>query len=109
MRYQKYDIVLTHFPFSHLKKIKKRPAIIIRELEGENNILSQVSTKSRNFDKYTINLRNEDCEGEIRLDSFIHVNIMATLHESIIIRKIGRLTNDTIKNQINNKLKLLFN
>jgi len=51
MNFKKFDIVLVDFPFSDLSKIKKRPALVIKSLEGENTILCQITTKERNIKK----------------------------------------------------------
>ncbi len=37
MKFRKFDVVLTKFPFTDLTDIKKRPALVIKDLEGESN------------------------------------------------------------------------
>ena len=63
MIFNKFDIVLVDFPFSNLIKTKKRPALVINSLEGENIILCQITTKRRNIQKYEIPLPKEFCKG----------------------------------------------
>jgi len=105
---KKFDIILVDFPFSDLTKIKKRPALVINSLEGENAILCQITTKRRNIQKYEISLFKEACTGDIRFNSFIYIDMIFTLHKSLIYKKIGEISNSKIKKIINNKIKLLL-
>ena len=102
---KKFDIVLVDFPFSDLTKTKKRPALVINSLEGENAILCQITTKQRTIQKYEISLPKETCIGDIRFDSFVYVDMIFTLHKSLIYKKIGEVDNLKIKEIINQKIK----
>ena len=108
MRLKKFDLVLVDFPFSDLKNTKKRPAMVVCSLEGENSILCQITTKNRKIQKYEIPLKKEDCEGNIRFDSLIYVDMIFTLHKSLIHRKIGEIKNFKTKENINKKIKLIL-
>ena len=108
MKFQKYDIVLTRFPFTDLTATKKRPAVVIKDLEGDNSILCQITTKRHTLPKYEVSLKKEQCDGDIRFDSYIYVDIIATLYKGIIERKIGFIKDNAIKKDINEKLRLLL-
>ena len=108
MSLKKFDIALVNFPFSDLTKTKKRPALIINSLEGENTIFCQITTKRRNIQKYEVALKKEDCEGNIRFDSFIYLDMIFTLHKSLVHGKIGEVRNSKVKEIINHKIKLTF-
>jgi mRNA interferase MazF len=108
MRFNKYDIVLVSFPFSDLSEQKKRPAIIIKGLEGENNIVCQVTTKKKKFSKYEVPLNRNQCEGNIRFESFVYVDMIFTLHESLIVSKIGKIKDANVKDKISQKIKDIF-
>jgi mRNA interferase MazF len=105
---KKFDIVLVDFPFSDLTKTKKRPALVINSLEGENAILCQITTKRRGIQKYEISLSKEVCTGDIRFNSFVYVDMVFTLHKSLIYKKIGAVDNLKIKEIINQKIKSVF-
>ena len=105
---KKFDIVLVDLPFSNLTKTKKRPALIINSLEGENAVLCQITTKRRNIQKYEILLPKESCIGDIRFNSFIYVDMIFTLHKSLIYKKIGEVSNMKIKEVIIRKIKLVI-
>lgn len=102
------EIYLVNFPFSDISTTKKRPALLIAKLSGDNNIFLQISTKSRTFTKFSINLLKSDCIGEIRFDSFIYCDMIFSLHNSLIIRKIGNVNENKII-EVKDKLKVLFN
>lgn len=108
MKFRKHDIILVNFPFSNLKESKLRPSLVIKPLEGKNTILCQITTKKRGIPKYEISLNRESCEGNIKFDSNIYVDMIFTLHESLIVRKIGSITDEKIKSEIDKKIKDLF-
>jgi mRNA interferase MazF len=108
MSIQKFDIVLVDFPFSNLTKVKKRPALVINYLEGENAVLCQITTKQRNIQKYEVYLPKESCKGEIRFNSFVHLDMIFILHKSLIYNKIGEINDSKVKEIINKKIKLVF-
>jgi len=108
MKYKKEDIVLVHFPFSNLKESKIRPALVIIPLEGENIILCQISTKKRGLAEYEVPLNKSSCEGDIRFDSHIYIDMLFTLHETLILGKIGNIKEDTIKEELESKLKSML-
>ena len=109
MNLKKFDIVLVNFPFSDLTKTKKRPALVIKSLEGDNTLFCQITTKRRKFEKYEAVLKREDCEGDIRFNSYIYTDMIFTLHKSLIHRKIGEIKNPKIRDIINQKIKLILN
>ena len=104
---KKFDIVLVDFPFSNLTKTKKRPALVIHSLEGENVMLCQITTKRRNIQKYEILLQKESCTGNIRFNSFIYVDMIFTLHKDLVYKKIGEVNSIKIKEMINQKISLI--
>ena len=106
---KKFDIVLVDFPFSDLKQTKKRPALVISSLEGNNSILCQITTKQRNMQKYEISLPKKYCKGNIRFDSFIYVDMIFTLNKSLIYRKVGEIENLKTKKEISQKIGMILN
>ena len=49
----KGDIVVVPFPFSDLSQSKKRPALVLVDLKGEDLILSQITSQNI-YDLYAI-------------------------------------------------------
>ena len=90
-RFVKGDIVVIPFPFSDLSKAKKRPAMVLTNLQGEDIILCQITSKDTN-DSYSIPLfEKEFRKGTLKQDSNISPNKIFTADNSIIEYKIGSL------------------
>jgi mRNA interferase MazF len=60
-RFVKGDVVVVPFPFSDLTKAKRRPALVVTVLEGEDLLLCQI-TSQRVRDSYAISLEDKDFE-----------------------------------------------
>ena len=93
----KGDVVVLPFPFSDLSKSKKRPALIVAKLEGDDIILCQITSEAR-VDNYSIVLTNSDFKkGSLNLTSTIRPNRLFTADKSIVLYKIGSLKELKIK------------
>ncbi len=108
MNFQKFEIVLVDFPFTDLSITKKRPALVIKPLEGNNTILCQITTKRRVIQKYEVYLPKGGCKGDVRFNSYIYLDMIFTLHKNLIYGKIGEISDLGVKEKINNKLKDIF-
>ena len=60
-KFIKGDIVIVPFPFSDLTQAKKRPALVIADLEGNDLILSQITSQTVK-DHYAIPITDDDFE-----------------------------------------------
>ena len=90
-RFVKGDIVVIPFPFSDLSKAKKRPAMVLTNLQGNDFILCQITSKGTS-DNYSISLfEKEFKKGTLKQDSNIRPNKIFTADNSIIEYKIGSL------------------
>ena len=96
-KFVKGDVVVTPFPFSDLKSLIKRPALIVANLKGEDLILCQITSR-KHSDPYQIILNRKDfSEGNLNIDSFIKPSILFTLRDSVIIYKVGKINKNKIK------------
>ena len=55
----KGDVVVVPFPFSDLTQAKRRPALVLAELEGDDLILCQITSRALS-DSYAISLTDAD-------------------------------------------------
>jgi len=93
----KGDIVVLPFPFSDLRASKKRPALVVAALHGDDVICCQITSEAR-FDDYAILLESLDFkDGNLRQTSMIRPNKLFTADTSIILYKIGSLKEMKIK------------
>ncbi len=92
----KGDVVVLPFPFTDLSDSKRRPALVLANLSGDDIILCQITSKFKH-DFYSIKIFNEDFEsGSLKIESNIRPNKIFTADESIILYKIGTLKNQTL-------------
>lgn len=102
----KGDVVVIPFPFSDLSSNKKRPALIVATLEGDDIILCLI-TSSRS-DIYSLTLGDKDFkEGKLDIQSNIRPNRLFTADKSLISYKVGSLKENKIKEVIE-KLEQIF-
>ena len=57
----KGEVVVVPFPFSDLSNSKKRPALVLTNLEGDDLILSQITSQNIS-DSYSISIETDDIE-----------------------------------------------
>ena len=70
-KFVKGEVVVVPFPFSDLTQSKRRPALVITPLEGNDVILCQITSKAIK-DKYSIALEDNDFEkGSLNLKSLM--------------------------------------
>ncbi|WP_342305735.1 type II toxin-antitoxin system PemK/MazF family toxin [Methanolobus sp. ZRKC5] len=97
LRTSKGTVVILPFPFSDLTASKKRPALVIVDLAGEDVILCQITSNHR-LDGYEVPLRKDDfADGHLKVDSLIRTNKLFTATKDIIIAEVGKVTDAKIK------------
>jgi mRNA interferase MazF len=106
MTFKKYDIVLVSFPFTDLRSLKKRPALIISPdyyNSGQDIIVSFITSK----------LDVKEKPGDFKIKNWKESNLpkpsmirmkFATISKSIVDKKIGKLG----RNDINDFRKILI-
>lgn len=106
-KFVKGEVVVLPFPYSDLSLSKKRPALVIADLTGDDVILCQITSQFR-WDEYSIPLVIEDfSSGKLPKPSCIRINRIFTADSRIILHRAGKLTNDKMK-QVIEKLINMF-
>jgi mRNA interferase MazF len=83
------DVVVVPFPFSDLKQSKRRPALVLASLDGDDLILCQI-TSQQNRDRYAIPLQDADfASGNLRQLSYLRPNRLFTADQALILYRIG--------------------
>nr|MDO8118786.1 type II toxin-antitoxin system PemK/MazF family toxin [Candidatus Sigynarchaeota archaeon] len=87
----KGDVVIVPFPFSDLSTTKKRPALVVAALSGDDIILCQITSKAIK-DKHAISLIDADFEsGTLQQESNIRPNRLFTADSSLILSSVGHV------------------
>lgn len=93
----KGDVVVLPFPFSDLSASKKRPAVIVATLPGDDIILCQVTSIDRK-DELSISLKEKDfATGKLPVESVIRPSRLFTAEKTIVVYKAGQLAKSKIK------------
>ena len=108
-RFIKGDVVVLPFPFSDLSNFKKRPALVISPLKGDDLILCQITSQNI-YDEYAVILNNEDLtSGTLKRKSNIRPNKIFTADGRIILYKAGSLKKEKITEVINKLIEIIKN
>ena len=90
-KFVKGDVVVIPFPFSDLSQSKRRPALVLSVLQGDDLILCQITSKSIK-DNYAIPVDENDFEsGSLNLESNMRPNRLFTADNHIILYRIGNI------------------
>ena len=96
-RFVKGDIVVMPFPFSDLSASKRRPALVLAELKGNDVILCQITSQNI-YDDMSVTINPADIEnGSLNNISNARPNKLFTADSNIILYKIGNLNKNKLK------------
>ncbi len=85
-------VVLVMFPFSNLKGKKVRPALVLANVEFDNLILCQITSKPYTS-KMAISISSADFrKGGLPIISFVRPDKLFTADTSIVKNAVGQLT-----------------
>lgn len=92
-RFVKGDVVVVHFPFSDLSQAKRRPALVVSSLKGDDLILCQITSQNVRddyaitFDDQDLNDGKLDKTSNIRLLKYCKCNAICNAMNEVIIQK----------------------
>lgn len=103
----KGDVVVVPFPFSDLTRAKRRPALVVAELEGDDLILCQI-TSQQIKDKYAVSIEDNDFKtGTLRQKSNVRPNRIFTADCHIVLYSLAHLKPDRINDVIERIVDIL--
>ena len=101
------EVVVLPFPQTNLQAGKRRPALVVADLKGDDLILCQI-TSQPHFDGYSVPLLAADFErGRLAVDSFIRPNRLFTVEQSVILYAAGKVSGAKLK-EVRAKIRSLF-
>ena len=101
------DVVILSFPQTDLQAGKRRPALVVADLVGDDLILCQITTQSRR-DPYSVSLASGDFEnGRLNVDSFARPNRLFTVDHAVIIYTAAKVKTSKL-DEVREKIRQLF-
>lgn len=86
------DVVIVPFPFSDLTQTKRRPALVLASLDGDDLILCMITSREVH-DRYALPLDDNDfASGGLPAPSNIRPSRLFTADATIITRIVGRIS-----------------
>jgi mRNA interferase MazF len=96
-RFVKGDVVVTPFPFSDLSDSKKRPALVVAALKGDDVILCQITSRTIK-DDYAISIEDKDfASGGLKKPSNVRPNRLFTADSRLILYRAGTLSHERMQ------------
>ncbi|MEB2308190.1 MAG: type II toxin-antitoxin system PemK/MazF family toxin [Candidatus Brocadiaceae bacterium] len=106
-KFVKGDVVVIPFPFSDLTQSKRRPALVITALDGDDLVLCQITSQTSK-DKYAISVNDDDFEtGELKQPSNVRPNRIFTADAHIVLYRIGNLKNTKISEVVESIVEII--
>jgi mRNA interferase MazF len=103
----KGDIVVLPFPFSDLSSSKRRPALVLADLQGDDIILCQITSRNTR-DNSAISLENSDLtNGSLSTSSNIRPNRLFTADKRIIPYTLGHLSQSKYSEVVDTIIELI--
>ncbi len=101
------DVVVVPFPFSDLTQAKRRPALVLAELEGDDLILCQITSRAIS-DRYAVSLTDADfAQGGLRVESYVRPNRLFTADKAIVLYRVGSLARTKINEVVDRVISIL--
>ena len=105
-RFVRGDVVVVPFPFSDLSDYKKRPALIVAELEGDDRILCQI-TSQQFRDRHAVTIDDSSFkEGALQKISYVRPNRLFTADSRIVLYRVGCLKSDKIEEVVRRLIEI---
>jgi mRNA interferase MazF len=101
------DVVIVPFPFSDLTQTKRRPALVLADLEGDDLILCMITSRAVS-DRYAVALNSADFSaGGLSVPSNIRPSRLFTADSAIIVGVAGQVSEEKLIESIE-RLRDLF-
>ena len=105
----KGDVVVVTFPYSDLSNTKRRPALVISKIDGDDVILCMITSTNRS-DRFSIALEGSDFQtGSLDRDSYIRPNRLFTADTNIVIRKAGQISDTKMDSVVEQLIEIIEN
>ena len=106
-RFVRGDVVVVPFPFSNLSMAKRRPALVVADLTGDDIILCQITSQPIS-DRYAVPLTDTDfASGGLRRSSNIRPNRLFTADDALVLYRTGTVTEGKLREVVNRIVQII--
>jgi len=99
-KFIKGEIIVVPFPFSDLSASKRRPALVIADLPGDDLILCQITSQNvRDYMAVSVDVTDVD-NGTLNVASNVRPNRLFTADENIVLYSLGNLKSNKLNEVI---------
>lgn len=102
----KGDVVVIPFPFSDLSATKRRPALVLAALSGDDIILCQITSRATTNSNAIAITSNDFVEGSLHLDSNVRPERLFTA-DGRITRRVGRLSTTKVQTVVTKVIEII--
>ena len=107
--FMKGDVVVVPFPFSDLTQAKRRPALVLSALEGDDLILCQITSQYAR-DDFAVSLTDKDFQtGTLKQPSNVRPNRIFTADGHIVLYRVGGLRLEKLNEIIRKVIDIIRN
>jgi mRNA interferase MazF len=101
------EVVVLPFPQTDLQAGKRRPALVVADLPGNDLILCQITSQPRD-DGFSVPLIAADfTRGQLTVNSFARANRLFTVEQSVVLYTAGKISDAKLRT-VRAKIRELF-
>jgi mRNA interferase MazF len=101
------EVIVIPFPQTDLARGKRRPALVLVDLPGDDLILCQITSRQRS-DGFSIALSSSDFErGQLHQQSFIRPQRLFTVEATVVLYSVGKVHSSKLSEALS-KARNLF-
>ncbi len=94
------DLVLLPFPYADLSTTKKRPVLVLSRPDHHGDFIGLAVTSVPQPEPHLAVTAEAVSDGELPKPSWIRVDKVFTLEQSLILRRFGRLNSETLRRAV---------
>lgn len=103
------DIILLKYPFTDKIGSKLRPAVVVSKDEFNEPLFVALQITSKpQYHKYNIQITDDMLTTPLKMPSSVNFNMIFTVHQEVIVKKISSFTEDALKNLTDKVKSLIF-
>jgi mRNA interferase MazF len=108
-KFVKTDVVVIPFPFTDLSASKRRPAVVLANLPGNDILLCQITSQVSSEQAALPLVATDFINGSLPINSYIRPTRIFTADKQIIVRKAGTISSKLMDKVIDSLVSVLRN